>query len=117
MPEHRPGTDGADGLPLEQKRSDDAEVSATTAHCPEQAGILVRAGDDEAAVGQHHIDCEKIVDGQAVFSRQMAHASAQGQTGNPRRGDDARRHGEAEGVGRMINIAPPATGAHADMAG
>ena len=37
-----------------------------------QIGVLLLAGGDEAAVGQHDIGLEQIVDGQAVLARQVA---------------------------------------------
>src|SRR5207302_6114548 len=58
-PEDRPAIDRADGMQLVEERSDDAEVAATTAYCPEQVGMLLGAGCDKAAIGQDHINAEQ----------------------------------------------------------
>jgi hypothetical protein len=45
---------------------DDAEVAAAAAQRPEQVGVLVGRGADSAAVGQHHLGGDEVVDGHAV---------------------------------------------------
>ncbi len=44
------------GVRLEKKASDNAEIAAATAHCPEQIRVILVVRGNEAAVGQHHID-------------------------------------------------------------
>ena len=51
------------------ERGDDAEVAAAAAQRPEQIGVLVRARGDRAAVGQHHVGLEQVVDRQPVLAR------------------------------------------------
>ena len=97
---------------LKQERGHDAEVPPSAAHRPEQVRILLGARDHEAAVSQHHIDREQVVDRQPVLPGQVSHSSAQRQPGNPGARDDARRHSQAEGVRRMVHIAPLAARAH-----
>ena len=77
----------------------------------EQIGILLGVRDYEASVRQHHIDREQVVDSQPVFSSQVAH-SAERKAGDPSARYYARRHRQAEGVRRMVHIAPRATRAH-----
>src|SRR5437868_5688175 len=79
-PEHRPTIDRADGVQLEQKRGDNAEVAATTAYCPEQVGMLLGAGRDEAAIGEYHVNAQQVIDCQAQCTREVANASAQRQS-------------------------------------
>ena len=58
-----------DRVQLEEEAGDDAEIAAAAAQRPEQVGVLLLAGGDEAAVGQHDVGLEQIVDGQAVLAR------------------------------------------------
>ena len=78
-PQHRPAVDGAERVQAEEERGHDPEVAAAAAHGPEEVGVLLRVGGDDAAVGQHHLDAEQVVDGQAVGAREVADAAAQGQ--------------------------------------
>ena len=64
-----PAVDRADRMQPERERGDHAEVAAAAAHRPEQVGVLLGAGRDEAAVGQHHVGRQQVVDGQAVLAR------------------------------------------------
>jgi hypothetical protein len=67
MPERRAGDDGADGVKPERERGDNAEVAAASQR-PVEVVVSVRAGLDEAAVSQHHVGLENVVDGQAGTS-------------------------------------------------
>ena len=98
IPGDRPGEDHAHRVQLEQEAGDDAEIAAAAAQRPEQVGVLLLAGGDEAAVGEHDIGLEQIVDGQAIFARQIAVPAAQRQAGDAGGGNDARRHGQPEGM-------------------
>ena len=44
---------------------------------PEQVGVLRFGRGDEAAVGQHHVRFEQIVDGEPVLAAEIAVAAAQ----------------------------------------
>ena len=70
-----------------------------------RSGMLGLAGGDEAAVGQHDVGFEQVVDRQAVLAREVAGAAAEGQAGDAGGRDDAERHGQAEGVGGMVDVA------------
>ncbi len=95
-------------MQLEQERCDDAEVAATTAYCPEQVGMLLGAGRDKAAVGEHHVNAEQVVDRQAQCTREVADASAQRQPTNAGSRNKATRRGQPEGMGGMVHLAPGA---------
>jgi len=82
IPGDRPGEDHADRVELEHETGDDAEIAAAAAERPEQVGVLFLARGDEAAVGEHNIGLDQIVDGEAVFARQIAVAAAQRQAGD-----------------------------------
>ena len=63
-------------------------------------------GGDELAVGQHHLHAEQVVDRQPALPRQVADAAAQRETADAGGRDDAGRDGQAEGVRRVIDVAP-----------
>ena len=90
---------------LEQEAGDHAEVAAAAAQRPEQVRILLRAGGDEAAVGEHHVGLEQVVDGQPVLAGQVAGAAAEGQARDAGGRDDAERHRQAEGMRRVVDVA------------
>ena len=90
---------------LEQEARHHAEIAAAAAQRPEQIGILRLARRDEAAVGQHDVGLEQVVDGEAVLARQIAGAAAERQAGDAGGRDDAERHGQPEGVGGVVDVA------------
>src|SRR5207245_4118552 len=92
-PEHRPTIDRADGVQLQQERGDNAEVAATTAYCPEQVGMLLGAGGDKAAIGEHHVNAEQVVECQAQCTREVTDASAQRQSTDTGTRNQATRRG------------------------
>ena len=106
--DHRPGVIGVHRVHLEQERGDDAEVAAAAANGPEQVGVLLGIGGHEPAVGQHHVHFEDVVDGEAAFAGEMTEPAAQRQPADAGGRDDAGRHGIAERVRRVIDIAPRA---------
>ena len=54
----------------------------------------------------------QIVDGESVLAAKITVAAAECQAGNACCRDDAKRDSETEGMGRVVNIAGRATGAH-----
>jgi hypothetical protein len=90
----------------EQERGDDAEVAAAAAQGPEEIGVFRFAGGDEAAVRQHQIGLEQIVDGQPELAGEVPDAAAQGETADPGRRDDAAGRNQPEGVGGVVDVAP-----------
>jgi hypothetical protein len=54
--EHR-----SDGVQRVGERGEDAEVSAAAAQAPEQVRVLLRAGMQHVAVGDHDVDRKQVV--------------------------------------------------------
>ena len=96
-------------MQAEEKRRDDSEVAAAAAHGPVEVLIFLGAGGDEAAVGEHHVHGQKIIDGQAVGAAQVADSAAQRQARDAGGGNRAGRRGHAEGVRGVIHIAARAS--------
>ena len=69
VPEDRPGIDVLHRMRAEQEARHHAEIAAAAAQRPEQIRVLSLARRDEAAVGQHHVGLEQIVDRQPVLAR------------------------------------------------
>ncbi len=105
-PENRSAVHRADRVQPEEERGDDAEVAAAAAHRPEQVGVLIRIGGDEAAVGEHHIHLEQVVNRQAERAREVADAAAERQPADSRRGDEAARGRQPEWMCRVVYLAP-----------
>ena len=97
-----------DRVQLEAERGDDAEVAAAAAQRPEEIGVLLLVRRDEAAVGEHDVGLEQIVDGQAELAGEMADAAAEGDAADAGGGDDAARRGQTEGVRGVVQIAQQA---------
>jgi hypothetical protein len=108
-PEGRAGDDLVDRVQPEQERGDHAEIAAAATQPPVQIRVLPGTGRDQAAVGQHHVGFEQVVHRQAALARQMADAAAEREAADACRADDAAGRGHAEGMRRMVNIAPGAT--------
>ena len=79
--------------------------AAASAQRPEQVGVLVFGGRHEAAVGQHDVCLDQVVDRQPVLARQVAVPAAERQPGDAGGRDRARGHREPERVCRVIDIA------------
>ena len=74
--------------------------------------MLLGVRRDEAAVGQHHVHFEQVVDGQAVAAREVAEPAAERDPADAGGGDDAAGRGQAEGMGGVVDVAegaPPST--------
>src|SRR5215212_7441065 len=93
LPEHRPGVDGAYGVPPEQEGGYYAEVAPSAPYSPEEVLVFLFAGLDEATIGQDHVGFEQVVDGKAELTAEVAVAAAQGEPADSRGGDDAGGHG------------------------
>src|SRR5277367_6751331 len=99
---------------LEKKRRDHPEVSAAPADSPEEVAVLVRAGRDKPSIRQDDIGRQKVVDGQAILSREVSHAAAQSKATHTCCRNDSRWHGEAEGVRSVVHVTPRGSAAYAD---
>ena len=102
-PEDRAGDHRRHRVQLERERRDDAEVAAAAADRPEEIRVLVLARADEAAVGEHDVRGEHVVDRQAVLPRQVSDAAAE-QEADACRADDPDRRCEPEGVRRVVDV-------------
>ena len=108
-PEDRPGHDGAHRMELELERGHDAEVPARRRAAPRTDRVPSSAlAVTNLTVGQHDVGRDQVVEGESVLPRQVADPAAERQTGDPGRRDDPARRGEAERVGRVVEIAPGA---------
>ena len=88
------------------ERGDDPEVAAAAAQAPEQLGVLVVAGDKELAVGGDHVAGREVVDGESEAAHEVADPATEGQPADAGVGDDAARHGQPEGLGLVVDVAP-----------
>jgi hypothetical protein len=95
---------GPDRPRLEFEAGDDAEVAAAAAQRPEEVGVLVRRRAQPRTRCGDDLGRDQIVDGQPVRPRQPAEAAAEGQAGDAGSGVDSRRHRQAIGGGRRIEI-------------
>ena len=91
---------------LEEKRGDDTEIATAAAHRPEEIGIFLSSRGDKAAVSQHHVDRQEIVDGEAALPRQMADAAAERKSADAGRGNDPRWNRKTECMRGMVDIPP-----------
>jgi hypothetical protein len=95
-------------MQAEDERRHDAEVAAAAAEGPEEVGILVGAGGDALAAGQHDVGRQRVVDRQPVLARQVAVAAAEREAADPGGGDDAADRREPVLVRGAIDVAPRA---------
>jgi hypothetical protein len=85
----------------------DAEVAASSAHRPEQVGILVGVHGEHVEIGGHEFDADEVVYGHAVAAYQPSLATAKGQAADPGRGDHTAGGGEAMETCGLVVVAPP----------
>ncbi len=90
------------------KPGNHSEVAPSSAQRPKEVGIFILAGMDLPAVGQHDVRTDQIVDGQAVFARQVAVAAAQRQPADAGRRYNAADRRQAVFMGGLVNVAPRA---------
>ncbi len=107
-PEGRPADHRADRMQPEEERRDDAEVAASTPDRPKEIRMLVGVGRDKAAIGQDDVHGQQVVDGQAIFARQVTQAATKGKAADAGGGDEAARCRHSEGVGGVVDLAPGA---------
>ena len=68
-PQHWPRIVCVNGMGLEEKRRNDAEVAAAPTHCPKEIGILLGVCCNKAPVGENHVHSEKASGHQRRLSR------------------------------------------------
>jgi len=99
-------------MQLERERGNDTEVAASAANRPEQVLVSLGIHGYERAIREHHVCFEQVVDGQATGTREVAEATAQGETAHAGARNDAARGCESERVGRVVDVAPRAAARH-----
>ena len=109
-----PPTIVVDRVRLEGELRHDAEVAAAAADRPEEVRVLVGAGRDLRAVGEHELRREQVVDRQPVAAGEVAVPAAERQAGDTGRGDDPAGHREPVLVRGGIDLLPQAAAADAD---
>ncbi len=105
-----PGVHHVHRMQLELKGGHHAEVSATSAECPEKVFVLLLAGHEEIAVRCYHVGGDEVVTGKTIFPGQITDATAQGQACYTRGTYDAPGGGQAEGVRRVVEVGPCGAG-------
>ena len=100
----------------EQERGNDAEVAPATTHRPEEILILILAGSNEAAVRQHHIDLQQVVDGETALARQVTEPPPRVSPPTPVVEIMPLGGGETKSVGRVIHLSPDAAASDASGA-
>jgi hypothetical protein len=68
--------------------------------------VLLLAGLHKAPIGQDHVGFEQVIDGEAVLASKVAVPATQGETRYAGGRDDAGGHGQPEGVGSVVHVAP-----------
>ena len=112
-PQHHPGVDLAHVVEAELHRGDDAEVPAAAAERPEEVGLLVGRGPDEAPVGGDELDRRHAVGRQAVLAAEPAQAAAERVADDAHVGRGARQRREADHGGLRGDLQPQRAGGDA----
>src|SRR5690348_6837923 len=73
--------------------------------------MLVVAGADLLASGQHDLGLEQVVDRQAALAAEMTHSADEGEPADARRRDDPARRGEPMLARGGVDLAPDAAAA------
>jgi hypothetical protein len=88
----------------QRERRHDAEVAAPAAERPEQVRVLILARGDDAAVRQHDLRGQQVVDREPVLAGEIPVPSAERQPAHPGRRDDPRGRRKPERVGGAVEI-------------
>ena len=103
-------------MAAERERGDHPEVTAATPKRPEQIGVRLSARLDKAAVGQHDVGRDKVVDGEPEAPGEVANSTTEGQSAHSSCRDESRGGRHAKGTGGVVHIAPFAASVHPDRA-
>src|SRR5438067_322544 len=98
-----------DRMQLELEGRDDPEIATSTAHAPEQVGVLADTGSEHPSIGSDDLDCQQIVNGQAVLAHEPAQAAAEGQARQASSAYGAGGRGESIGLRCLHKLAKPET--------
>ena len=99
-------------MQAELERGHDAEVPAPAAQRPEQVGVLVVARADDAAVGEHDLGRDEVVDRHPVAPALVRDAAAEREARDAGLGHDAAGRGEPERRGHAIDVGPGRAALH-----
>src|SRR5207244_4264446 len=77
----------------------------TAPNRPEQFCVLALASENQLALGGHHIDREKIIDGEPVLAAQPTEAPTERETRHSGRRVDTDRGREPEPLGLAVELA------------
>ncbi len=114
-PESGPAIDHLDRVKAEQEGGHDAEVAAAAAHAPRRGprsrSLLAVTRRPSASTTSAASRLSMV---RPYLRRQVADAAAQRQPADAGRGDDAGRHGHAEGMRGVIHVAPCAAAVRRD---
>src|SRR6266487_2993424 len=88
----------ADRMQLELEGSDDPEIATSTAHAPEQVGVLAGTGSEHPSIGRDEVHRQQIINGQAVLAHEPAQAAAQRQARQASSAYGAGGRGESIGL-------------------
>ena len=72
------------------------KIRAAPAHSPEEIGVVLFGGGQDAAVGEDDSNREQVVDCQAVFTAQPSETAAERESGNPSMVDSTFRKLESD---------------------
>src|SRR5215471_17544486 len=78
LPEHRAGKHHGYRVCPKHEARHDAEVAPAATQAPEQVLVLAAARRYRAAVRQHHVGLDQVVDCEAAFASQVPRAASQG---------------------------------------
>src|SRR5215471_5461053 len=93
-------------LGLVQVATVHAEVASPAAYSPHQIVVLMIRDVQETSVGGHDVGADKVVRREAEAARQMSESAANSESGDAGCGYDPTRHGQPEGLGLIVNVAP-----------
>src|SRR5215212_8611281 len=88
-------------MQFEEKRGYNPEVAAAAAQRPEEIGVFLLVRSDEAAVGQHNVGLQQVVDGQPQLTGEVPDAAAERDASGPSCGDDAAGSAQVE---RLLSV-------------
>jgi hypothetical protein len=100
------------GVEPELESRHDAEVTATTAHGPEEIRVFIRAGVPQCAIGGDDVDRKQVIDGKPEAAREPPESAAQRETPDARVGYASRGGHQAVCHGLGVQVAQQAAAGH-----
>ena len=100
----REGYGGPNGVQLVLEGCDDAEVPTTSVERPEEVGIVLFAGGQEATLGCDEIDGNEAIACHSVGSAKPSLTTPEGEPGNASRRHDASRCRETENLRLPVEL-------------